>query len=36
MGIEEGGVQVAFYMCKKNLVLEYYLLCDKLLMFSKI
>lgn len=36
MGIEEGGVWIAFYVFKKNLRLESYLLCDKLLMFSKI
>lgn len=34
MEIEEGGVRVAFYMYKKNLGLECYLLCDKLLMFK--
>lgn len=36
IGIEEGGVQVPFYMYKKNFGLNSYLLCDKLLMFSKI
>lgn len=31
-----GGVQVAFDICKKNLGLESYCLCDELLIFSKI
>lgn len=31
-----GEVQVAFYICKKNLGLESYCLCDELLTFSKI